>query len=107
MVSGEYMQPTFEILNVVDFYFYNQLFENLHYGILALLFILQVIEAYPEYQMHVPVVKNTKHLQIARCFILGDQCSIVKMLQPGCVFNELQVQLISIIFKYKNINWHP
>lgn len=51
------MKPAFEVLNFMNFQFDHQFFEDLHDRILTLLFIFQVIEANPKYQVHVFIVK--------------------------------------------------
>lgn len=60
MVTRKHMEPAFKILYLVHFEFDDQFFENLHYSILALLFIFEVVEANPENQVHVFVVKRTQ-----------------------------------------------
>ena len=114
MISCKHVQPAFEILNFVDFKFQYQLLKNLHHGIFTLLFILQVIETYTEYQVHIFVIKSPQYLKTATGFVAGYKGGIILLLDTGIILYKFQrgqlnnpqflwaINLQSFI-KYKNI----
>ena len=70
--------------------FNHQLFKNLHHRVLALFFILQIIQTDPKYQVHVPVIKRTQYLQVAAIFIISNQSKIILLFNTGIVLYKFQ-----------------
>ena len=57
MVSRNGMQPAFKMLHFVFFELFHHFRVNIHHGITRCLPVFQVFEAYPEYQVHIPLVQ--------------------------------------------------
>jgi len=105
MVSGQGVQPGFEMLHTMVQQIIHQIFKNLHHCIFCIFFTLQVFQAYTQHQVGIPFKQDADPFRILVHFVASNDILVavlVRVVFPSfMLYSEKQnrVSVLTVITK--------